>query len=139
MPIMPATRHTPQRQLIIDLLRSTERHPTAEELWSWARARGSSVSRGTVYRNLEHLVGQGTVLRIDAGEGPARYDGRVDRHDHLRCLGCGIMVDIEAADLDGHGRRLQQNTGFRIADRELVFSGWCPSCQTSDEGGAART
>lgn len=49
------TRMTRQRAVILEELRKTATHPTADELYSIVRRRLPRISLGTVYRNLDFL------------------------------------------------------------------------------------
>jgi len=122
------TRQTPQRRLLLDLLRATDRHPTADELLAAARERLPRISRGTVYRNLEVLLESGQVRRIDGEGGPARFDARVDAHDHVLCRRCGAMRDVGPATLDAARARAAGASGYRLDHHELLFIGTCPAC-----------
>src|SRR5882724_12192209 len=57
-------RLTGPRRVVLDVLRSTESHPTAEWGHRVVRRRLPRVSLGTVYRNLRLLVGEGLVAEI---------------------------------------------------------------------------
>jgi Fe2+ or Zn2+ uptake regulation protein len=46
------SRQTRQRELILDVVRSTMDHPTADWVYRQARRRLARISLGTVYRNL---------------------------------------------------------------------------------------
>ena len=58
-----AFRMTTQRRVILDELRSTGSHPTADQLYERVRRRLPRISLGTVYRNLEILAGQGVIQK----------------------------------------------------------------------------
>ncbi len=87
-------RMTRQRMVILDTLRSMVSHPTADEVYEAVRGILPHISLGTVYRNLEVLTEMGLIMRLDIGGGQRRYDGRAERHYHLRCINCERVVDI---------------------------------------------
>ena len=45
-------RNTRQRKLVLDAVRQSYNHPTADEIYNVVRAQDDKLSRGTVYRNL---------------------------------------------------------------------------------------
>src|SRR5713226_5080679 len=84
-------RLTGPRRVVLDVLRSTESHPTAEWVHRVVRRRLPRVSLGTVYRNLRLLVGEGLVAEI---QGPhARFDANLEAHHHFTCVRCGRILD----------------------------------------------
>ena len=96
-------RNTRQRQVILEELQKLTSHPTAAGLYEIVRRRLPKISLGTVYRNLELLARTGLIQKLEFGGGEARFDGNVDRHDHVRCVRCGRVDDISAPPLDLFG------------------------------------
>ena len=87
-------RMTKQREVIMDELRKSKLHPTADDILLLARRSLPNISLATVYRNLDILVKSGKIRKIDAGQGKACYDGDMTEHFHLRCVKCGSIRDI---------------------------------------------
>lgn len=125
-------RHTPQRDLILSIVRSTMDHPTAEWVYRQARRRLPRLSLGTVYRNLKRLAEQGLIREVHTGGHPARYDGNTGQHYHIRCVACGRVNDLPIS-VD---RRLEDEAAramnYRILGHQVEIQGLCPLCQTSD-------
>jgi len=123
------SRQTRQRELILDVVRSTMDHPTADWVYRQARRRLPRISLGTVYRNLKRLAEQGIIREIHTGGHPARFDGNTGRHYHIRCLGCGRVNDLPMS-VDPHfeeeaGRAMN----YRVLGHQLEVQGLCPLCQ----------
>ncbi len=92
---MKKTRNTRQRGVILDILKGTEEHPTAERIYRDARRVIPNISLGTVYRNLNFLRDQGLVREIRPSEGgSSRFDGMRDPHAHFHCHVCNGLLDI---------------------------------------------
>lgn len=91
------TRNSKQRRVILEELSHLRTHPTATELFDIVRARMPRISLGTVYRNLDLLVQQGTVRRLDQGGGQTRYDADLHPHYHLRCVACDGISDVHTS------------------------------------------
>jgi Fe2+ or Zn2+ uptake regulation protein len=127
-------RRTRQRELVLEVVRSTMDHPTAEWVHRQARRRMPHISLGTVYRNLKALEGEGLIREIHTGGHPARFDGNTGRHYHIRCLGCGRVNDLPMS-VD---TRLEEEAGramnYRILGHQVEVQGLCPLCQGSDPG-----
>ena len=54
-----ATRHSPKREAILECLRSTTCHPSAEWVYAQLKPRIPDLSLATVYRNLARFRGGG--------------------------------------------------------------------------------
>ena len=124
-------RLTGPRRLVLEVVRATESHPTAEWVHRMVRRRLPRVSLGTVYRNLRLLVAQGLVKELP---GPhARFDGNLTEHHHFTCLGCGRISDVQGPATEPHSRalcgRVAAQSGFRVTHHRIEFYGRCPDCQ----------
>ena len=84
-----------QRNLILDIVKNTSCHPTAEWVYQEAKMEIPGIGLATVYRNLNTLVELGEVRRLSSGDGQDRFDGMVDEHFHMKCSCCGGLVDLE--------------------------------------------
>ena len=73
-------RMTDQRRVILEELRATKSHPTADELYRDVRRRLPKISLGTVYRNLDILNKAGMINKLDFGSGQSRYDADLSNH-----------------------------------------------------------
>ena len=56
------TRNTVQRQIVLQAVRSLHDHPTADSVYAVVAAEHPSISKATVYRNLNQLALQGEIL-----------------------------------------------------------------------------
>ena len=121
-------RMTKQRRIILDEVRRTQSHPTADAVYALVRKRLPQISLATVYRNLDLLVQDGAISRLDSGAGPARYDGADGAHCHLRCTECLAVVDLPPVDVDDLLAAMEDSTGCRIAGYTVEFMGYCARC-----------
>jgi Fur family ferric uptake transcriptional regulator len=126
-------RQSPQRNLVLEVVRSTMDHPTADWVHRQARRRLPSISLATVYRNLTRLSAEGLIREIHAGGHPARFDGNTGRHYHIRCLGCGRVNDLPMS-VD---TRIEEEAGramsYRVLGHHVEVVGLCPLCQPSSK------
>ncbi len=115
-----------QREAILNVLRSTDVHPTASEVYKRVRQQIPNISLGTVYRNLSALSEAGDILTISVGEGTDHFDGNAAPHLHLHCRCCGSIAD---AEFDFSDAQKQINEmGFKSETSILVIHGICKSC-----------
>ena len=88
-------KYSRQRESILNALNEKLDHPTAEMVYNCVKQEQPNISLGTVYRNLNQLVEQGTLRRIATPVSGDRFDIRVDPHAHLLCTCCGRVLDLE--------------------------------------------
>jgi Fur family transcriptional regulator, ferric uptake regulator len=128
-----SVRASRQRDVVLELVRSTMDHPTAEWIHRQARRRLPRISLGTVYRNLERLTAEGLIRELRHAGEAARFDGNTGRHYHIRCLGCGRLNDLPLS-VDA---RVEEQAGramnYRILGHTLEVHGLCPLCRDDDE------
>jgi Fur family ferric uptake transcriptional regulator/Fur family peroxide stress response transcriptional regulator len=73
-------RFSSQREIIREIVESTNAHPTADWIYTKAKKRLPNLSLGTVYRNLKQLDEEGTIKAITDGKCfPLRLEYGVSR------------------------------------------------------------
>lgn len=118
-------RNTYQRQLILEILKSTTSHPTADWIYEQARKELPNISLGTVYRNLKILKEEGLIIELTDGK-QSRFDARIDDHYHFKCEKCGAIYDIEPKDIQiKHSLEVK---GFLIDTVDVNITGVCSKC-----------
>lgn len=122
-------RFTAQRAAVYEVLNGTSAHPTADEIFTAVRTTIPDISLATVYKALEAFVSCGLARKLTIGPGPARYDSRMDRHDHLRCLVCGQVRDVEDIRFADWFESVGGPADFEIVGYRLELVGYCPSCR----------
>ena len=120
---------TVQRRVIFQTLLQRQDHPTADQIFEDVRTQIPNISRTTVYRVLEALVGLGVIRRVHSLGSAVRYDGNIDRHHHLVCRQCGRMADWEAPELNNLPMPKRKALGFYIDDYTIQFTGVCAECR----------
>jgi Fe2+ or Zn2+ uptake regulation protein len=121
-------RATWQRVGVLRVLRAERGHPTALDVHRRLVARHPNVSQKTVYAILDALVQVGLARRVTHGGAPARYEARLDRHDHAHCRVCGRLFDVPAsADASIRGRAALPK-GFRLEGIQVTLEGRCHRC-----------
>ncbi|MDC7238777.1 MAG: transcriptional repressor [Spirochaetales bacterium] len=85
---------TNQRKVIIDALKSSKAHPSADMVYDYVRARIPNVSLGTVYRNLESMYQSSMIVKIETPGGQKRFDFNTEPHPHFHCEKCGKIEDV---------------------------------------------
>ena len=125
-------RQTKQRTRILELLRLTGIHPTADWLYEHLKSEFPHLSLGTVYRNLSILVEQGLVKKIHFGSTFDRFEANTQPHYHLICESCGKILDFEMPIYDDLNSQAKQLTNFTIHHHKLEFFGICEACKKNE-------
>jgi len=123
------SRLTRQRREILDFLRETRAHPTADQIYDTVRKRIPNISKGTVYRNLQVLIDSGTVSVLDIRGTLSRYELKQGSHYHFRCEACGRVIDLSEPVDPGLDDRIAKRTGFIVSGHQTEFRGWCADCR----------
>ncbi|MFW6324047.1 MAG: Fur family transcriptional regulator [Desulfovibrionales bacterium] len=127
----PKSRMTSQRRVILQELKKSKSHPTADELYARTRKKLPKISLGTVYRNLDKLAESGEILRLHMCGSQKRYDGNTHPHYHIRCSSCGRVDDVEVdfvpPDLTTCSADSYQVTGFHFE-----IQGLCENCRAKE-------
>ncbi|MDP9363729.1 MAG: transcriptional repressor [Chloroflexota bacterium] len=122
-------RNTAQRTQILDVVRAADGHLTAGEIFERVRRRDPRIAYGTVYRALHLLASHGLVQELTFADQASRYDKRVDRHDHVQCAGCGLLVDVDVPVALIARHVAEEQSGFAIESHHTVFAGRCAECR----------
>lgn len=123
---------TAQRLAIADVLLTSERHLSAEEVAQEVSARGRAVGTATVYRTIDTLLESGLVVERDFGEGFRRFEPARDipHHEHLVCTQCGRVEEFRDERLEHMTTIVAESRGFMRQRHRLVIHGVCKDCQT---------
>ncbi len=121
-------KYSRQRECIIQYLRSTTCHPTAETVHEHILQDCPNISLGTVYRNLSLLTELGEIQKITAFDGPDRFDGNKTPHYHFICSQCGAVIDLNMDSLSHINLLAAHNFDGTIEGHTAHFYGKCPDC-----------
>jgi len=120
---------TPQRRVVLEVIRSSMGHLTANEIYEQARRRLSTISYATVYNSLRHLKQAGLVAELNFGNGASRYDRETARHDHAICSQCGTLVDLNIPATVDLMRSAALQADFEAESIHLTLTGVCAGCR----------
>jgi len=117
-----------QRERILGILRGTKTHPTASWVYDELKKEFNNLSMGTVYRNINILIDQNLVQKIESGSSFDRFDANVEQHYHFVCKECGAIDDLPIAAFDDLNEKINQMTEYQAEKHRLDFHGVCPGC-----------
>ena len=123
-------RATTERRLLIREIFAQHGHIDADSILAAVRARGLSISRATVYRNLELLVEAGLAHKVRLAGRRYLYEHlhAGQRHDHLACRRCGRMVEFVSPGITALLGEICRAHGFDARQNQLQILGLCRDC-----------
>ena len=122
--------YSKQREAILEVLRCTDTHPTANWIYEKVRETLPNISLGTVYRNLSELTKSGEILSLHIADGLEHFDYVKKPHAHLHCKICGAILDAELKN--NPLQSLSEENGFTAENTVYVVYGICKNCKTKN-------
>ena len=123
----PRVRHSDTRDKILEYLRSTKAHPSAETIYNALKPSMPTLSLKTVYTNLNFFEEHGQAIRVANVNGVERYDANCEDHVHFVCDECGAVIDIMDADIR-KAKKACQIGQAKIKSIQIVLHGTCENC-----------
>ena len=127
-----ARKHSRKRDAILDCIRRTKCHPSAEWVYQQLKPEIPDLSLGTVYRNIAMFKEVGVIQSIGVVNGLERYDFNAEPHTHFICTCCGQVTDLHQVQLpQSLVRQAAKSMEGEILESQLVFSGICENCMVT--------
>ena len=134
----PNTKHFRKRDAILDFLRETKAHPSAEMIYAQLKPQIPDLAMGTVYRNLTLFKKQGLCSSVATVSGVERFDGNTDPHVHFICSGCDAVIDLMDMQVPAAlSSAAEDCSGGQVSACQLSFSGRCKQCLKKESGESA--
>ena len=125
-------RLTQERETIVAEVFSSHDHFDTDQLVDRlsGRSGGKRVSRATVYRTLDDMVGAGLLRKVARANDREVYehDYGYPRHDHFICQKCGELIEFENATLARMLEAVADEHDFRMTGHRLEVYGLCREC-----------
>ncbi len=124
---------TPQRLGVIKALLTCENHPSAEEVFVRVRRHQKHISLATVHRILEQFCRVGEARKVTPLHDTARYDGHVEPHHHVVCVGCRCVRDVEIPEADRLLKSIPNLGEFAVLGGSLEVYALCAKCRSKSQ------
>ena len=122
-------RNTIQNSLVYEAVNKLQCHATADEIYDMIVQEHPTISRGTVYRNLNLLAETGEIRRLEIPGSADRYDHRTHNHCHVKCDICKRVFDVDMEYVSGLENEIRDRHGFDFTGYDILFHGICPDCK----------
>lgn len=117
---------TRQRTLILNIVKNSYDHLSADEIYILARNEMPGIALATVYNNLNTLYNTGQIGKVKIPDSADLYDRSPILHDHLICSECKSVKDIVIPDFLEH---LRETIGEDIKSYNLNLQYICKNCK----------
>ena len=125
-----STKQFKKRNAILEVLRSTTEHPSAEMVHEMLQREHPDISLATVYRNLAWFKAQGMIQSVATVRGIERFDANTDSHVHFICSDCDAVLDLHQIEVPQElNSSVEKSSGCQVQGCQLTFVGRCGSCQ----------
>ena len=123
------TKQFRKRNAILECLRSTTAHPSADMVHEMLQAEHPDISLATVYRNLALFKQQGLISSVCTVKGIERFDGNTETHVHFICENCDAVSDLHQIRIpETLGDEVTGCSGNQMHSCQLTISGLCSDC-----------
>ena len=126
---------TPSKEELDFLKSNSDRTVTAADIDEHLKKCDSEVNITTIYRYLDKLASEGTVIKYVAEKGgKAVYQyveqgHKCDEHLHIKCVKCGCIVHLECAFMDEIAEHILRDHGFALQCKNSILYGTCEKCR----------
>lgn len=117
------------RMAVIQVLESHPEHLSHSQILKEGQKIYPKLSRATVYRTMELLVGLNLVRPLYLLDATQRFVLAEGGHHHLVCSGCGAIFEFAHCGTDRLAQELAEAYSFQIYSHLLEFHGLCKDCQ----------
>lgn len=122
--------YSKQREIILETFKYLN-HPTAEQIYDKIHQKNSTISKSTVYRNLNILLENKTIKKIKVLNNLDRYDYIGKEHYHVICNKCGKVFDFIYQFKKEELKELIHNQTNVITNVDsIILYGICEECNS---------
>ena len=119
-------RSSRQRDAVLEVLRNSCDHPTADMIFERVRVDIPNISLGTVYRNLGQLKDNGYITIVESSDTKVHYEGNLDEHIHFLCKKCNNITDVWC---QSPVPTQLAEMGLQVESQKTVYYGICEKCR----------
>ena len=124
-----STKQFRKRNAILECLRHTDSHPSAEMVYGMLQQEHPDISLATVYRNLSRFKSQGIIQSLGTVNGIERFDANTKPHVHFICTGCDAVNDLPQIQVpQALSCSVEECSGCNVQSCQLTFTGLCSDC-----------
>ena len=130
---------TASRTKILEYLKKNgDRTVNVNDISNYLKENQREVNITTIYRYLDKLAKEGTVIKYVAEKGYlADYQyveqgHHCDEHLHLKCVKCGCIIHLECDFMREIAEHIKKDHGFELQCKNSIIYGMCSKCQENE-------
>lgn len=128
-------RQTGSRYAVIEILASSNRALTPQEIFDLSRQQYPTLALVSVYRTLDKLEELKLIQRVHQADRCQAFIAAFEGHQHLLvCQNCGLVEFFHGDDLGAMVRQVEEVSGYCVKDHWLQLFGLCPVCKRGHIG-----
>jgi len=120
---------TPQRMAVYKVLIESKQHPSADVVFRKVREEIPNISLDTVNRTLLTLADIGAASIVEGSGDVKRFDGKLEPHQHFKCIKCKRIVDFHYKPFDKIPIPKNISRRFTVLKKTVYFEGVCDLCR----------
>lgn len=122
--------YSKQRESVLEAIKHLN-HPTSEQVYDKVHENNSTISKSTVYRNLNVLLKNKIIKKVKVLDGPDKFDYVCKEHYHIICNKCGKVFDFMYQFKQEELKEVVQNqTGVTTNLDSITLYGICEECKS---------
>jgi len=120
---------TPQRMAVYKVLIKSKQHPSAEIVFRKVRKVIPNISLDTVNRTLLTSAEIGAASIVEDSGDVKRFDGRLETHQHFKCVKCKRIFDFHYKSFDNIAVPKNISRTFTVLKKTVYLEGICDLCK----------
>ena len=123
-----------RNQILEYLVEHKDEDVSVKDIEKYLTTKELSVNVTTIYRYLDKLCGEGTVMkRIDEKSGKSTYhyakpNHTCHNHIHMKCSGCGKIYHMDCGFMDEFKKHIFEHHEFMLDCKTSMLHGLCNKC-----------
>ncbi len=120
-------RNTKQKNAIKNVFLKYTRPLKIQEILDYGKVEVPKLNQATVYRNLDRLIKEGVVVKIEYPQIGTLYElAGKEHHHHFHCIKCDKLHELPGCGIEEDDHAPE---GFSVKGHELFLFGTCPDCE----------
>lgn len=127
---MDNSRNTKQKQLILTILKETDRPMSINEIYLQVTKDLPKIAKSTIYRNIDALLSQNLIDKYHFNDNEVFYRIKADSNEHkhfILCDDCKKVFDLPSCPIHEIEHAIEEE-GFIIKDHLIQITGTCKIC-----------
>lgn len=127
---MEVQRNTKQKQLILSILKKTDRPMSINEIYADIVVELPKIAKSTIYRNIDSLLQQNLIDKYHLKDNEIFYRIKADRNEHKHlviCDDCKKVFDLPSCPIHALENAMEEE-GFIIRNHQIQINGLCKTC-----------